>query len=153
MKTARQKERELIINLHKKGKSCREVAKLLDMSKSKASFWINRFKETGSLENRQRSGRPTLLTKKALSEIHSAISSQMLAAEGKTGIRTKEVLQLIENKINKKYTLRHAERILHKLDFALVTPRTHHIRKDPVAQDNFRHNFKKNLRKNIWVAQ
>lgn len=145
--------REKIISLHKKGMSTRAVARLLDICKSKSAFWVKRYKENGNLENKPRSGRPTPLTKKALKEIKSTIESQMLAAEGKTGIRTKEVLQLIENKVSKKYTLRHAERILHKLDFSLVTPRTHHINKDPIAQDNFRREFKKNLRRNIWVVR
>ena len=153
MKTGKQKERELIIKLVKEKKTVREIESILGVSKSKASFWNRRYNKTGSLEDRPRSGRPTPLTNETLNFIASAIKSQVLRPKSKAGISSKEVLYLIENKINKKYTIRHAERLLHKMGFSLITPRVSHIRKNKEAQDNFRHEFKKNLKKNIWAIQ
>lgn len=153
MKTAKQKERELIVELSNKGKSSYEIASILNISQTKASFWIRRFRRTKNLEDRPRSGRPTPLTNETLNFIASAIKSQVLRPKNKAGISSKEVLSLIENKINKKYTIRHAERLLHKMGFSLITPRVSHIRKNKEAQDNFRHEFKKNLKKSIWAIQ
>jgi len=152
MKSARIKERELIIKLHKEKRSTYEISSILGVSQTKASFWVRRYKKTGSLENLPRSGRPTPLTKEELKSIASEIKSKLIEPK-RTGINSKEVLQLIEHKISRKYTLRHAQRLLHKMGFSLITPRVSHIRKDEKAQQKFRKEFKKNLNRNIWAAQ
>lgn len=152
MKSARQKERELIIELYNKKKSTYQIADILGISQTKASFWIRRYIKTGSLENMPRSGRPTPLTKDELNSIASLIKSKVLEPK-KAGITSKEVLQIIEHKIKRKYTLRHGQRLLHKMGFSLITPRVGHIRKDEKAQKKFREEFKKNLSRNIWAIQ
>jgi len=145
--------REKIISLHKKKKPTREIAYLLDISKSKAAFWVKRFKDTNNLKNRPRSGRPTPLKDKELDEIKQLLKTKLLSSKNKAGTSSKEVLQLIEQKINKRYCLRHAERIMHKMGLSLITPRIGHIRKDEKAQEKFRGNFKKNFARNIWEFQ
>ena len=152
MKSARQKERELIVELYDKKKSTYQIADILGISQTKASFWIRRYIKTGSLENKPRSGRPTPLTKEELKSLAYAIKSKVLEPK-RTGISSKEVLQLVEAKIKRKYTLRHAQRLLHKMGFSLITPRVSHIRKDEKAQNNFRREFKKNFDKNMWAIQ
>lgn len=152
MKTAKQKERELIIKLHLEKKTTREIAEILGLSKSKTAFWVKRFKTTNSLEDKPKSGRPTKLNPKNLKEIATAIKSKILAPKSKkAGISSKEVLDLIEDKINKKYSLRHTQRILHKIGLSLITPRMSHIRKDEAAQERFRKEFKKNFNRNMWA--
>lgn len=154
MKTAKQKERELIIKLHQDKKTVRDIATILGVSKSKASFWINRFNKISSLEDRKRSGRPTLLSKQNLNELKEVLKKKLFSPKSKkAGISSKETLKLIEEKTNKKYSLRHAQRILHKLGLSLVTPRVNHVRNDKVAQETFRTEFKKNSNRNMWVIQ
>lgn len=150
MKSARIKERELIIKLYKEKRSTYEIASILGVSQTKASFWVRRYKKTGSLENLPRSGRPTPLTKEKLNSIKDMIKSKVLESK-KAGISSKEVLELIEHKATRKYTLRHTQRLLHKIGLSLITPRVSHIRKDGKAQQKFREEFKKNLNRNIWV--
>ena len=152
MKTAKEKERELVIKLSKDKKTCREIASILGISKSKASFWVNRYEKEKSLADKPRSGRPTPLTKEKLNSIASTIKSKVLEPN-RTGISSKEVLQLIEHKTERKYTLRHAQRLLHKMSFSLITPRVSHIRKDEKAQNKFREEFKKNFDRNMWVIR
>jgi len=152
MKSARIKERELIIKLHKEKRSTYEISSILGISQTKASFWVRRYKKTDNLENLPRSGRPTPLTKDELDSIRSKIKSKML--EPKTaGISSKEVLDIIEHKIKRKYTLRHTQRLLHKMGLSLITPRVSHIRKDEKAQNKFREEFKKNSNRNMWAIQ
>lgn len=152
MKSARIKERELIIKLSKEKRSTYEIARILDISQTKASFWVRRFKKTGNLENLPRSGRPTPLTKDELESIRSKIKSKILEPKV-AGISSKEVLEIIEHKTKKKYTLRHTQRLLHKMGLSLITPRISHIRKDENAQKKFREEFKKNLSRNMWAIQ
>ena len=44
-------------------------------------------------------------------------------------IDVKQFSQIIEKETDKKYSTRHVERVLHKLDFSLITPRPQHIKK------------------------
>jgi transposase len=153
MKSARQKERELIIKLHRENKSSYQIADILGISQTKASFWIRRYGKTGSLVNLPRSGRPTPLTKTQLASIREDLKSILLEPKSTkhAGISSKEVLQIIEHKTRRKYTLRHVQRVLHKIGLSLITPRVSHIRKDEKAQKKFRKEFKKNSSRNMWV--
>lgn len=154
MKSARIKERELIIELYyQKKKSTYEISDILGISQTKASFWVRRYRKTNNLENKPRSGRPSPLTNKSLEEIKLLLKTKLLSSKNKAGTSSKEVLQLIEQKTNKKYCLRHAERIMHKMGLSLITPRISHIKKDEKAQENFRQNFKKNFSRSIWAFQ
>lgn len=153
MKSAKEKERELILKLSREEKTCREIASILDISKSKVSFWVIRYKKTGEVKDKLKSGRPTILTKDKLSELSSLIKAGLLNQKNKAGISSKEVLHLIENKINRRYTLRHVQRLLRKMGFSLVTPRVSHIRKDEKAQKKFKRQFKKNFKRRIWTIQ
>lgn len=152
MNQAKLKERELILKLAKEKKTYRDIADILGISKSKVSYWINRHKKTGSLLDKPKSGRPTPLTKQNLEEIKTLLRNKILAMKSPK-ISSKEVLGLIEQKAKKKYTIRHVERIMHKIGLSLITPRVSHIRKDEKAQDKFRVEFKKNLSKSMWAFQ
>ena len=152
MKTARQKERELIVKLSNENRTTREIASILGISKSKSAFWVKRFRETKSLQDKKRNGRPTPLTKEELNSITNAIKTKVLQPKT-TGISSKEVLQLIEHKTKRKYTLRHTQRLLHKMGLSLITPRVSHIRKDEKTQNKFREEFKKNSNRSMWGIQ
>jgi transposase len=152
MKSATIKERELIIKLHKEKRSTYEISRILGISQTKASFWVRRYKKTGNLENLPRSGRPTPLIKDELNSIRDMIKSRIFEPK-KAGISSKEVLEIIEHKTKRKYTLRHTQRLLHKMGLSLITPRVSHIRKDEKAQAKFREEFKKKLGRSMWVIQ
>ena len=152
MKSAKQKERELIVKLANEKRTTREIASILGISKSKSAFWVKRFRETKSLQDKKRNGRPTPLTKDELASIRSQIKSKLIEPKA-TGISSKEVLELIEHKTKREYTLRHAQRLLHKIGLSLITPRVSHIRKDEKAQNKFRKEFKKNSSRNMWAIQ
>lgn len=153
MKSAKEKVRELIIELLKKGKTCRNIADILGVSKSKVSFWNQRFKKTGSLKDKPRSGKPTPLTKDKLQSVAKALRAKVVAVKNKAGFSSKEVLELLNREAGRTYTLRHAERLLHKMGLSLITPRTNHIRNDEKAVAKFRTEFKKNFNRSMWIFQ
>lgn len=152
MKSAKQKERELIVKLSEEKRTTREIASILGISKSKSAFWVKRYRETKSLNDRERKGRPTPLTKVELNALAHRIKTEVIKPN-KAGISSKEILQLVEHKTKRKYTLRHVQRLLHKMGFSLITPRVGHIRKDEKAQKKFREEFKKNLSRNMWAIR
>jgi transposase len=151
MKTQEVIIREKIVSLHKKNKSTREIAYLLDISKSKAAFWVKRYNDVGDLNNKPRPGRPTKLTSKRLSSLKKIITDKFLESNSKnSGVTSKEIRKVIESKTGKFYTLRHVQRLLHKMGFSLITPRTNHIKHDQNAVDKFRDEFKKNSHEPMW---
>jgi transposase len=153
-KSAKIKQRELIIKLSTEGKACREIASILDISKSMASFWILRYKETGDLYDKPKSGQPTQLTKEKLAGIFEKLKKKIQEQNGGIGISTKEVLKILEEETEKTYTLRHVQRLLYKMGFSLITPRVGHIKRNKESQDKFREDLKKKrYRKTMWVLK
>ena len=153
MNLAKKKERELIVKLRKEGKTCVEVAEILGVCKSTVSFWTLRYNETGCLEDKLRKGRPTPLTEEKLQEMKEKIKETVLEQKGRAGLSSKEILVFIEKETGRTYTIRHVERLLHKMGFSLITPRVNHIRKDKKAQEKFRKDFKKNYKTSMWIIQ
>ena len=151
MNLAKRKERELIVKLRKEGKTCIEVAEILGISKSKVSYWTCRYHETGCLEDKPRAGRPTPLTEERLQGIAEKIKETVLEQNDRAGLTSKEILVFIKKETGRTYTIRHVERLLHKMGFSLITPRVNHIRKDEEAQEKFRKSFKKNYKTSIWT--
>lgn len=141
--SAKIKERELIIKITNEGKTCREIASLLGISKSKVSYWMLRYRETDDLRDKPRSGRPTLLTREKLSDIAEKITAGLHGQKYRAGISSKEVLLVLKEETGRTYTLRHVQRVLHAMGLSLITPRVSHIKRDREAQNKFREEFKK----------
>ena len=144
--------RELILKWKKEGKTQQHIAELVGCNQSAISRLIAKHKSTGSIKNLVRSGRPTPLTKDTLAKLKKDFKKQARAANKDfCSIDTKQFSHLIEKETKKKYTTRHIERILHKLDFSLITPRSQHVKNDPKKVQEFREEFKKNEKSGIWI--
>ena len=144
--------RELVLKWTKEGKTQQQIAELVGCNQSAISRLIVKYNKTGSIKNRPRSGRPTPLTKKTLTKLKTEFKKQARAANKHfCSVDVKQFSKMIENETDKEYSLRHVERILHKLDFSRITPRSQHIKNDPKKVNNFREDFKKNLKRNMWV--
>ena len=144
--------RELVLKWVNEGKTQQQIANLVGCNQSAISRLIAKFNKTGNVKNMPRSGRPTPLTKKTLTKLKTEFKKQARAANKNfCSIDVKQFSNIIENETHKEYSLRHVERILHKLDFSRITPRSQHIKNDPKKVNKFREEFKKNLKRNIWV--
>lgn len=152
MKSAQMKERELIIKLYKEGRKQEQIASILGFSQSKVSFWIVRFKKNGTLENKPRSGRPSNFSDEKLSLIKSKIVKKVVSRNMKySSCNSKELREIISKEIKKPISMRHARRILHKIGFSLITPRSKHVKNDPEKVAKFRAEFKKNSNQSFWI--
>ena len=148
------KERELIVRLHQQGKNQQEIADLIGCSQPTVHKWITRFKRGKTLDTLPRSGRPTKLTKKTLSGLKEKILAEIESANNEfCSVSTKQVGTIIHQEIGEIYSLRHVERIMHRIGFSLITPRPQHIRHDQQKVDAFRKSFKKNLNRSMWVMR
>jgi len=146
--------RELVLKWKNEGKTQQQIAALIGCEQSSVSRLIAKFKKTGSVKNLRRSGRPTPLTKKALAKLKVDLTRKVKEANKHyCSIDTKQFSGLIEGTAKRKYSNRHVQRLLHKLDFSRITPRAKHIKNDPEKVRLFRQDFKKNLKRSTWVLK
>ena len=146
------KERTLILEWDEKGKTQQEIADLLNCHQSSVSRFLTKYKRKRIVENLPRSGRPTKLTKQKLSQVKKKILATVETANNEfCSVSTKQVGKIIHQEIGELYSLRHVERIMHKLGFSLITPRPQHIQYDQEKVDKFRGGFKKNSNRSMWT--
>jgi len=146
------KERELILKWNKDGKNQQEIANLLNCHQSSVSRFLKKFEREGTIKNLPRSGRPTVLTKRTLDLLKDCIITKIKSENSKyCSVSTKEIKRFVHKEIGKDYSIRHIERIMHRLGFSLITPRPQHLRHDQGKVDQFRDEFKKKLKQSIWV--
>ena len=145
-------QRELIVKLEKDGKNQQQIAQLIGCSQAAVSKWISRHESGRTLETLPRSGRPTKLTTQNLKKLRSKLLDEVKSANKKyCSLNTKQLGVIIKREIDTDYSLRHVERIMHKLGFSLITPRPKHLRHDQSKVDKFRDDFKKNFKRNTWI--
>lgn len=147
-------QRELIVKLSKQHKKQQEIAIIIGCSQPTVNFWLQRENKGLSLKTMPRSGRPTPLTKKTIARLKIELANEAREANKKfCSITTKQFSQMINSKTNSNYSPRHLRRILHKLDFSRITPRSQHIKNDPAKVAAFREEFKKKLKQNTWIMR
>ena len=146
------KDREMIVKLHNNGKNQEEISRLVGCSQPTVQRWIKHDLAGRTLQTLPRSGRPTPLTKKALDRLKKKIVAQIEAANDQfCSVSTREIKEIIHGEVGELYSLRHVERIMHRMGFSLITPRPQHMRHDQKKVNKFRAEFKKNLHRRIWA--
>lgn len=146
--------RKKIISLHTKKKSTREIAYLLDISKSKAAYWIQRYKLEGNLNDKSRSGKPSKLSKEQFQELRKVLLDFPPSRYGgkSMGWLTKIAIQYVYDTYAVKYSMRRMQELFHKCGLNLITPRSEHSKASYAARTVYRMDFKKNSKMNIWIA-
>jgi len=145
--------RKLVLKWNLEGKTQQQIADLVGCNQSAVSRLISKYNKTGKIKNLPRSGRPTKLKKNILAKLKHKITAVIKKANQKfCAVSTKQVADIIEKEVGRSYSHRHVERLLHKMNFSLVTPRPKHIRHDQKKVDAFRKEFKKNFRKSMWTT-
>lgn len=145
-------ERKQIVRWHQQGKNQQEIADLIGCSQPTVHKWIKCFRSRRTLHTLPRSGRPTKLTKNNFARLKNKILAKIKTVNNEyCSVSTRQVGDIIHQEIGEAYSLRHVERIMHKLGFSLITPRPQHIRHDQDKVDKFRDDFKKNFNRSMWT--
>ena len=148
------KERELIVSLYNKGKKQEEISELIGCSQPTIHRWIKYNSHGRTSDTLPRSGRPTKLTKKTLSKLKKKILNEIQDANNEfCSVNTKQIGKIIHQEIGELYSLRHVERIMHKIGFSLITPRPQHIKHDQEKVDKFCNEFKKKFSRSMWAMR
>lgn len=146
--------RKTIIKLYEKGKTQEEISHLLDIPQSTISYWIVRYRKTKSLENMHRSGRPSQLSKEAISILRKDLLDSPPKRYGgeSFGWTTKMAIDHVKTNFGITYGMRQMQKLFHKMGLSLITPRSQHSKSSYAARIVYRMEFKKNSKKNIWIA-
>jgi len=146
--------RQNIVKLHKKSKTQTDIAYLLDIPQSTVSYWIIRYKKTGTLEDKPRPGKTPKLDDSQFRMLKESFLEFPPARYGgeTLGWTTKMAIDYIKDKCGVAYSMRRMQELFHKFGLNLITPRPHHRKGSYAARTVYRMDFKKNSKKNIWVA-
>lgn len=146
--------RQNIIKLHKKGKKQTEIAYLLDVPQSTVSYWIIRYNKERKLTDKPHSGRPSQISEEQMAEIKETFLDFPPERYGgeSLGWTTKMAMQYIKDKFNVLYGMRQIQKLFHRFGLNLITPRQEHKKASYAARVVYRMDFKKNSKKNIWIA-
>lgn len=145
-------QREIILKLNEQEKTQQQIAAIIGCSQVTVSKWISAYKAGRTLETLPRSGRPTRLKPAVLGKLRSRLRQEVKRENEKfCSLNTKQLSDIITKEIGVKYSLRHVERIMHSLGFSLVKPRSKHIKHDAKKVEDFRADFKKNFKRNMWI--
>jgi len=146
--------RERIVRLFQKGKKQEVIADLLDVPQSTVSYWIVRFKKTGGVQTKSKSGRPNRLTQAQLAVLREDLQGFPPSRYGgeSMGWITKMALDYIRQKFGVSYGMRAVQKLLHEAGLRLITPRPEHVKGSKLARQVFMDEFKKKSRRNIWIA-
>src|SRR3989344_7779616 len=143
------KQRLQIILFLREGKSQREVSAELRMSTGIIPYWKKRFEREGieGLEDKKGRGRKSVLNKKQLKEFSSTIDNGIQMKVGyKRGFKSKDAREFIQNKFGINYTTRNCLKKRRRLGYNLKVPRPRNKSRSQKAVDEFKEEFKKNLK-------
>lgn len=147
-------QRKLIIRWHNEGKNQQDIADLVGCHQTSVGRLISKYKNKKTVKNLVRTGRPTVLNENVKSSLKKKIENRIrVANDSFNSVSTKEIKNLIADELGVVYSMRHVERIMHGLKFSLITPRTTHIRHNQEKVDEFRDEFKKKLKKSMWIMK
>ncbi len=148
------KERELIIKLHfVDKKTTYEIENLLGCSQSKASFWICKHKKGLSLEDEQRSGRPSQLSKDNFEKLIKTLKHkphENRFGGQSLGWTTKMVCKFIKDEFQINFTQRHVTRLLKKCGLSMITPRSQHAKDSRLVRHTFKEEMGKKTSKRVF---
>jgi transposase len=147
-------KRQAIIQLHKKGKKQTEISYLLDVPQTTVSYCIKKYRLAGKLEDKHRSGKPSKLSVEQQSELKKVLLDFPPERFGgkSNGWLTKMAIQYVKDTYGVTYSMRRMQELFHKINLNLITPRIEHEKASYAARTVYRLDFKKNSKKNIWIA-
>ena len=155
MDKSKLEQRKNIIKLMEKGKKRSEISYLLDVPLRTVSFWIKRYKETGSLEDKPKPGKKSKLTVHQLEDVKKHLLNYSPDRFGgkSLGWTTKLAIKYIKDNYLVIYSVRRMQELFHKFGLSLITPRNEAYKGSKLARNSFREELKKNLKMNIWMPK
>ena len=135
-KNAKQRDRLRAVALALEGQEAPRIAVMLGRSRRFVQTWVYVYRDCGleALQATPQSGRPVQLSAQEQDQFKARMTAGPSAAdEGLCTLRGKDAQRILQQEFGKKYTLSGAYKLLHRLDFSCLMPRSVHRKNDPAA--------------------
>ena len=139
-KNARAKTRLHILLLRRQKYTQQEIAAMVHVTQGTISNVCRRYLKEGwsSAYDKPRSGKPSRLTVQQKATLRERLAHEYVDGKSRRSWQTKDVIALLREEFNVRYTQRHVERLLNDLGMSWKVPRPEHINRDPSAVENFK---------------
>lgn len=139
-----EKNRLLALSHFKEGKTPREIAELLRITRNTVYTWIRNFKAQGitGIKEKPGRGKKAFIPGSETAAFRSAVLELQARRSGGV-IIGKDVLQLMKDKYGIKCSLKSAYNHLKRARLVWISARSRHPNADPEAQEEFKKNFAK----------
>ena len=143
-KHPREKNRFLALSHFKEGKTPREIAALLRVTRNTVYAWIRNFKTDGidGLKEKPGRGKKAFIPDSETAAFRSAVLELQAGRSGGV-IIGKDVLQLMKDKYGIKCSLKSAYNHLKRARLVWISARSRHPNSNPEEQEEFKKNFAK----------
>lgn len=140
----REKSRFLALSHFKEGKTPREIAALLRVTRNTVYTWIRNFKTQGidGLKEKPGRGKKALIPDNEMTAFRSAVLELQARRLGGV-IIGKDVLQLMKDKYGIDCSLKSAYNHLKRARLVWISARSRHPNSNPEEQEEFKKNFVK----------
>ena len=139
-KNARAKTRLHVLILRRQKYTQPEIAATIHVTQGTVSNICRRFLKEGweSVHDKPREGRPSRLTQQQKSSLSVLLSSEFVDGEMQRGWQTKDVINLVKEKFDVKYSQRKVRDLLYELKMSWKVPRPEHKNRDEKAVRTFK---------------
>jgi transposase len=138
----REKIRLLAFAHMQDGKSPKEAAEAIKVTRNAVYVWLRKFRENGLTGLKEKGGRGAKL-KIPMSESEAFRNAVLELQKGRSGGRIKgqDVLDMMKSKFGITCTKRSAYNHLKRANLVWVSARSQHPNSDPLKQEDFKKNF------------
>ena len=139
-KDARAKTRLHVLILRRQKYTQPEIAAMVHVTQVTVSNICRRFLKEGwmSVYDKPREGRPSRLTQQQKNSLKALLSNEFVDGETRRGWQTKDVISLVKEKFDVKYSQRKVRDLLHELKMSWKVPRPEHKNRDEKAVRTFK---------------
>ena len=143
-RNARAKTHLHVLLLRRQKYSQQEIAAMIHVTQGTVSNVCRRFLKEGfdSVYDKPRSGKPARLSTQQKLALRERVAHEYTDGKIRRGWQTKDVISLLRDEFNVRYTQRHVERLLNNIGMSWKVPRPEHKNRDEKAV----HTFKKTSR-------
>ena len=139
-KNARAKTRLHVLLFRRQKYSQQEIAAMIYVTQGTVSNVCRRFLKEGfnSVYDKPRSGKPARLSMQQKFALRERVAHEYTDGKIRRGWQTKDVISLLRDEFNVRYTQRHVERLLNDIGMSWKVPRPEHKNRDENAVRAFK---------------
>lgn len=137
---ALRRDRYRAVSMALAGWEARQIAAALGRARRSVQDWAYAYRDGGinAIQPKPRPGRPTKLPPEREADLRTRLDAGPTPTDGVCTLRGKDVVRILEQEFNVKYSLDGVYDLLERLGYSCLAPRPRHEQNDPVALAKFK---------------